>query len=550
MKFFSKTYFISGSIDISNPSLINLCFLEESLRASLTMHCSVLAPHLLWVSQRRDAPEGMHKMAEATMHHQFPESHNMPAKPQFAHVMPAKPGSVFVMPAMPESPAKMATTPADAPLWPGLIASVLDPPLVSVRAAGIPRSAALSAPEPAPSQELAESGTPGSLLVPSGSPESLLGPSGAPEPAPSQELAESAPEPAPSQELAESGTPGSLLVPSGSPESLLVPSGSPEPLLAPPSSPSSLVPSSLALSERPRDSAPPECPLEVVVFPKEIVLGGATCLRSHLIHHGCPRHRIFYGHLENSLPRSLRLYVLSLSLVSVSSRSQSLPWVSAPPWRAPVSSAPPWRAPVSSAPPWRAPVSSAPPWWAPVSSAPPWWAPVSSAPPWWAPVSSAPPWWVPVSSAPPWWVPVSSAPPWWAAGLPESPHVSAGLPQSPHATAVYPVSLHVSSAPPWWAPVSLAPHGPGPLFPPPVPPPLHRPPGLCRVWSVWKPLFGGGLCHESGCHSPHYSCTSPMDYNSHHSLHLQHTHSHPPLHQSLINPDCLTTPAPHSHTHI
>ncbi len=26
-------------------------------------------------------------------------------------------------------------------------------------------------------------------------------------------------------------------------------------------------------------------------------------------------------------------------------------------------------------------------------------------------------------------------------------------------------------------------------------------------------------CHESGCLSPHYSCTSPMDYNSHHSLH-------------------------------
>ncbi len=41
--------------------------------------------------------------------------------------------------------SRMATTRADAPLWPGLIASVLDPPLVSVRAAGIPRSAALSA---------------------------------------------------------------------------------------------------------------------------------------------------------------------------------------------------------------------------------------------------------------------------------------------------------------------------------------------------------------------------------------------------------------------
>ncbi len=32
-------------------------------------------------------------------------------------------------------------------------------------------------------------------------------------------------------------------------------------------------------------------------------------------------------------------------------------------------------------------------------------------------------------------------------------------------------------------------------------------------------------CHESGCHSPHYNCTSPMDCISHHSL-----HSHIPIH--------------------
>ncbi len=70
--------------------------------------------------------------------------------------------------------------------------------------------------------------------------------------------------------------------------------------------------------------------------------------------------------------------------------------------------------------------------------------------------------------------------------------------------------------------------------------------------SVWKPLFGGGLCHESGYHSPKLHIT--------HGLHLPActalTHSRPPLHQShschhsLINPDCLTTPAPHSLTHI
>ncbi len=63
------------------------------------------------------------------------------------------------------------------------------------------------------------------------------------------------------------------------------------------------------------------------------------------------------------LPASVleTICALSASCVSVSSRSQSLPWV-------------------SSAPPWRAPVSSAPPWWAPVSSAPPRWAPDLSAP--------------------------------------------------------------------------------------------------------------------------------------------------------------------------
>ncbi len=38
---------------------------------------------------------------------------------------------------------------------------------------------------------------------------------------------------------------------------------------------------------------------------------------------------------------------------------------------------------------------------------------------------------------------------------------------------------------------------------------------------------GGGLCHESGCLSPHYNCTSPMDYNSHHSLHYN---THIPIH--------------------
>ncbi len=225
--------------------------------------------------------------------------HKMAADPE-PHDSPAKPESALTRPAKLEFPARMATTPTDAPLWPGLITSVLDLPLVSVRAARIPKPApsqepAESAPEAAPSQELAESApeaAPSQELAesaPEAAPSQELAESApeaapsqelaesAPEAAPSQELAESAPEAAPIQELTESGTPGPLLIPSGSPEPLLVSSGSPEPLLAPFGSPlSPLVPSSSAPPERPRDSARPEYPLtfappkclpEVVDFP-------------------------------------------------------------------------------------------------------------------------------------------------------------------------------------------------------------------------------------------------------------------------------------------
>ncbi len=276
-----------------------------------------------------------------------PESHNSPAKPEAALIVSVKPGPARIMSATPESPAKMATKPADAPLRPGLIACVLDAPLVSVRGAGIPRAAALtipesrplrvnllesshvsadnpeplhlsavhaesapeptpsqelaeSAPEPAPSQELAESApepAPSQELAesaPEPAPSQELAES-APEPAPSQELAESAPEPAPSQELAESTpepAPSQELAesapePALSPELAesahqLVPPSSPSSPLVPPSSPSPLVLSSLALSERPRDPAPPEfpltfvpseCPLEVVEFTKNFHVG-------------------------------------------------------------------------------------------------------------------------------------------------------------------------------------------------------------------------------------------------------------------------------------
>ncbi len=108
-----------------------------------------------------------------------------------------------------------------------------------------------SAPEAAPSQELAESApeaAPSQELAesaPEAAPSQELAES-APEAAPSQERAESAPEAAPSQELAEfalqpvpPSSPSSPLVPPSSPSSPLVPPSSPSSPLVPPSSPSS-----------------------------------------------------------------------------------------------------------------------------------------------------------------------------------------------------------------------------------------------------------------------------------------------------------------------
>ncbi len=375
--------------------------------------------------------------------------------------MPAKPESALARPAKPESPARMATTPADAPLWPGLITSVLDPPLVSVRAAGIPWSA------------------------------------------PSQELAESAPQ--------------------------LVPPSSPSSPLVPPSSPSLRVLSSLALSERPRDPAPPECPLmfappecplEVVEFPKNF-LGGELPAIAHwdpepAMAHGVPWFILAAEALDLPWPPKLPASVLeticalSASCVSVSSRSQSLPGV---------------------------------------SSAPPWWAPVSSAPPWWAPVSSAPPWWAPVSSAPPWWAPVSSAPPWWAPDLP----VTSRLRWPARVTSRLRWPARVTSrlccliCPTWTWPSVPSPGSTS------APPPSWI--VLC-VKRLEAALWGGGGVNLVATH--YISCTT-LQLHITYGLHLPSftalTHSHPPLHQShschqsLINPDCLTTPAPHSHTH-
>ncbi len=117
-----------------------------------------------------DLPESRHVSADR------PESrHKMATMPEPHRKMAATPDSPAKMAAMPESLAKMATTPephhvtavtkisqifffvgghstqapADAELWPGLkrlITCVLDPPLMSVRAADIPVVSSLSSP--------------------------------------------------------------------------------------------------------------------------------------------------------------------------------------------------------------------------------------------------------------------------------------------------------------------------------------------------------------------------------------------------------------------
>ncbi len=75
---------------------------------------------------------------------------------------------------------------------------------------------------------------------------------------------------------------------------------------------------------------------------------------------------------------------------------------------------------------------------------------------------------------------------------------------------------------------------------------------ICKLLLLFFFALSVHMCHESGYHSLKLHIT--------HGLHLPSctalTHSRPPLHQShschhsLINSDCLTTPAPHSLTHI
>ncbi len=215
-----------------------------------------------------------------------------------------------VITSTPEPCYKMATASEFRPIMTAVPESAPEAAPSTELAESAPEAApstelAESAPEAAPSTELAES-------APEAAPSTELAES-APEAAPSTELAESAPEAAPSQELAESAL---QPVPPSSPSSPLVPPSSPSSPLVPPSSPSPWILSSLALSERPRDPAspecpltfaPPECPLEVVELPRDFLRPRTRHGPwSPLIHLGCLRPWIYHGHL-NSLPRSLRL---------------------------------------------------------------------------------------------------------------------------------------------------------------------------------------------------------------------------------------------------
>ncbi len=144
-----------------------------------------------------------------------------------------------------------------------------------------------------------------------------------------------------------------------------------------------------------------------------------------------------------------------------------------------------------------------------------------------------------------------------SADLPESPHVSADLPESPHVTAVYPVSLHVSAVLST-CPGGLLSHWPHMDLALRSLPRFHLRStalldyALCEA-SGSRPLWGGAL-------SRIWLPLTTLQLHITHGLHLPSftalTHSHPPLHQSqschqsLINPDCFTTPASHSHTHI
>ncbi len=90
-----------------------------------------------------------------------------------------------------------------------------------------------------------------------------------------------------------------------------------------------------------------------------------------------------------------------------------------------------------------------------------------------------------------------------------------------------------------------------PSIPPPVPPPLHHPPGLYSFWSIWKPLLGGALSWIlSGVFcllairgrlpitltlTLHKLLHVTLDYISHAPLHWLQSHLQAITHTSTLN---------------
>ncbi len=132
------------------------------------MLCCVLALRLLWVcaeeerdtasvTEMADAPECTHKMADATTHHYFsvnrhdpslitavhPESCHITADlPESCHISADLPESCHITADLPESCHVLSATPRysrSVLQYPSRVSSVRDAPLVSARAAGIPK---------------------------------------------------------------------------------------------------------------------------------------------------------------------------------------------------------------------------------------------------------------------------------------------------------------------------------------------------------------------------------------------------------------------------
>ncbi|KAL0173663.1 hypothetical protein M9458_029631 [Cirrhinus mrigala] len=310
------------------------------------------------------------------------------AVPEPSHISSDSPESSHTPPDLPEPRQVKSAIPRSRSV---MMASVLDPPLVSVRSANLPVVLAHSGPTsketlpPAAALPLmavaiwcvwATHCAPEVTPVPKSAPEVTSGLESAPE---------SLSDLKPAAELS-SGLQPAPELPSDHKPAPEVPSG----LKSAPEVPSGL------------KSAPEAFPIgEAAPMPPEVSAPAVEPL------------------MEGALTAKLTAspFFLSAPSVTVLPRSQSMTQPPVPPRRAAALPAPPplppWRAPappaLPPALPWRAlALPLAPPWGAPAPPAPPWRATAPPAPPWKAPALLAPP------PASPWWAPALSV-------LPQSP---------------------------------------------------------------------------------------------------------------------------------